>query len=242
MAASILQEYIRRREETESFAEWFSIDPPFPDGVFGDEKLIEGAYVNGGVFPLVGGELARAAFEHGFEGYGVDILRRYARMVSESKATYLWYFPDGRPCTAEESTSPEASPTDGWGSSAMLYALIEGLAGIEDKQKLFQKCCISPRWRAAGINEAEVQVCYESSGATIGYSISYEKSLINMEVRTTASDCQFHIILPEKLQATSVSVDGQNVLFTSQKIRSTHYVDLSYRIEGKSSLVIHLEE
>ena len=90
----------------------------FPDGVLGDEKLKRGAYVNGGILPLVGGELARAAFEHGFEAYGVDILLRYAQMISEYNATYLWYFPDGRPCTAEESTSPEASPTDGWGSSA----------------------------------------------------------------------------------------------------------------------------
>jgi hypothetical protein len=118
MAVSILQEYIRRKEETDAFAEWFSIDPPFPDGVFGDEKLKKGAYVNGGILPPVGGELAKATFEHGFESYGVDILLRYAQMISESNATYLWYFPDGRPCTAEESTSPEASPTDGWGSSA----------------------------------------------------------------------------------------------------------------------------
>ena len=242
MAVSILQEYIRRKEETASFAEWFSIDPPFPDGVFGDEKLKRGAYVNGGILPLVGGELAMAAFEHGFEAYGVDILLRYAQMISESNATYLWYFPDGRPCTAEESTSPEASPTDGWGSSAMLYALIEGLAGIEDKQKLFHKCRISPRWHAAGINEAEVHVCYESSGVDISYSISYEKDCVHLGVQTEGADCQFHILLPGKLEAKTASVNGQNVEFTNQKIRNTNYVDFEHRIDGKISLVIDLEE
>jgi hypothetical protein len=242
MAASIIQEYIRRRKETGFFAEWFSIDPPFPDDVFGDAKLKRGAYVNGGIFPLVGGELARAAFEHGFEDYAVDILRRYAQLISESRATYLWYFPDGRPLTAEESTSPEASPTDGWGSSAMLYALIEGLAGIEDTQKLFQRCRISPRWYAAGLKEAEVSVHYESSGAELSYIIRYEKDRIYLSVRTDGSDCRFHILLPEKLQAQSVSVDGENVIFSNQKIRNSNYVDCEYRIENESSLIIHLEE
>jgi hypothetical protein len=242
MAASIIQEYSRRKDETDSFAEWFSIDPPFPDGVFGDAKLKRGAYVNGGIMPLVGGELAKAAFEHGYEEYGVDILRQYAQMISESNATYLWYFPDGRPCTEEESTSPEASPTDGWGSSAMLYALIEGLAGIEDDRKLFQKCCISPRWHAAGINEAEVGVCYESSDADIRYSISYEKDRIHMGVQTAGTDCRFHILLPENVMAKSVSVDGQNAAFINQKIRNTNYVDLDHRIEDKASLIIQTEE
>lgn len=46
-AQSIIREYYMRRSETSAFAEWFSIDPPFP----------------GGIMPLVGGELAKAAFD-----------------------------------------------------------------------------------------------------------------------------------------------------------------------------------
>jgi hypothetical protein len=40
MARSILREYKKRKEESGAFAEWFSIHPPFPDGIFGDDKLI----------------------------------------------------------------------------------------------------------------------------------------------------------------------------------------------------------
>ncbi len=163
-------------------------------------------------------------------------------MISESNATYLWYFPDGCPCTAEESTSPEASPTDGWGSSAMLYALIEGLAGIEDKQKLFHKCRISPRWHAAGINEAEVHVCYESSGVGISYSIRYSKDQIHLAIQADESTCQFHILLPGKLTAQSVAIDGQKVPFTHHKIRSSGYIDFEHIIRDKSSVFIQLEE
>lgn len=95
---------------------------------------------------------------------------------------------------------------------------------------------------AAGINEAEVHVCYESSGAAINYSISYEKDKIHLEVQIAGAECQFHILLPGKLQAKTASVKGQNVAFTNQKIRDTNYVDLEHKIEGKVSLVIHLEE
>jgi hypothetical protein len=147
MAVAILEEYQRRRQSTSAFAEWFSIDPPFPDGIFGDEKLVKGAYVNGGIMPLVGGELARAAFEHGFEAYGLDILRRYGRMIRETGETYLWYFPDGRPSSLDTSTSPDVQPTDGWGSSAMLYAFVEGLCGVQDEGCGFDRVRLCPRWK-----------------------------------------------------------------------------------------------
>ena len=62
--------------------------------------------------PLVGGQLAKTAFNNGFPSYGVDILQRYYKMISESGEAYLWYFPDGRHATKEESTSPEAFATD----------------------------------------------------------------------------------------------------------------------------------
>ena len=88
-AVSILNEYRRRAATTDAFAEWFGIDPPFPDGIFGDALLKGGAYINGGIFPLVGGELARAAFEHGFEDYGIETLERYKEMIEETGETYL---------------------------------------------------------------------------------------------------------------------------------------------------------
>ncbi|MGE5315732.1 MAG: hypothetical protein ACM3Q4_13650, partial [Acidobacteriota bacterium] len=59
MAVSILNEYRKRAREVDTFAEWFSIDPPFPAGIWGDEKIVKGMYCNGGIMPLVGGEIAR---------------------------------------------------------------------------------------------------------------------------------------------------------------------------------------
>lgn len=169
MARSIIDEYRRRWAKNKSFAEWYSIDPPFPDGIFGDEKIVKGAYCNGGIMPLVGGELAKAAFDNGRESYGADILKRYYEMVSKSGETYLWYFPDGTAASVEKSTSPDAQPTDAWGSSAMLYALVEGLAGVTDLGSGFQKLRLSPRWQEIGVDKAEVEVSYGASGKRIAY-------------------------------------------------------------------------
>ena len=233
MAVGIIREYMRRKERTNAFAEWFSIDPPFPDGIFGDDKLVGGAYVNGGIMPLVGGELAKAAFEHGFEEYGVDILMRYHKMISESGETYLWYFPDGSPATVETSTSPEAEPTDGWGSSAMLWAFITGLAGVEDQGRGFDSVRLSPRWSAAEVTDAQVQLTYESSGKGFGYDYRCRGDGLDLVVVNSGADVRFHILLPPETTVSSVSVDGAPAPSQTVKVEASHYVDFAAPIKGE---------
>lgn len=238
MAVSIIEEYRRRRSMTGAFAEWYSIEPPFPDGVFGDEKLVAGAYVNGGIMPLVGGELAKAALDHGFEVYGVDILRRYHALISEKGESYLWYFPDGTPASVETSTSPEAQSTDGWGSSAMLYALVSGLAGIEDMGKGFDAARLSPRWPAAGVEAAEIQVGYESSGAGFGYSYHCGPGGIELGIETTRSDVTFHVLLPPGKMPRSVTVDGTGTAFETSRVRESGYLDFTSSVSGEAVVEI----
>jgi hypothetical protein len=242
MAVSIIREYQRRRDETDAFAEWFSIDPPFPDGIFGDSKLIGGAYVNGGIMPLVGGELAKAAFDHGFEEYGVDILERYHSLISEKKETYLWYFPDGTPASVETSTSPEAEPTDGWGSSAMLYALTAGLAGVEDIGKGFDEVRISPRWPAAQVDDAEVKLTYANSGRCLGYDYHLGEGAIQMTVTCSADAADFHVLLPGRAEPESVTIAGAEVTFRLSRVETSSYVDFAIPVNGATAVTIKLRQ
>ena len=46
------------------------------NGAVADVTSGEGDYMNGGISPLLAGELAKGAFDHGMEAYGVDILER----------------------------------------------------------------------------------------------------------------------------------------------------------------------
>lgn len=236
IAVAILDEYQRRRASTGAFAEWFSIDPPFPDGIFGDEKLVAGAYCNGGVMPLVGGELARAALEHGREAYGVQILNQYRQMIADKGATYLWYFHDGTPSSVENSTSPEALPTDGWGSSAMLYAFVEGLCGIEDRAHSYKKVRCSPRWIAADEDEAEVRIAYAASGAGFGYRYRHDPAArrITITLEADSSDVDLHLLLPPDTQPTKVQWGDEATDFSVSSIEKSRYADASGTVTGEA--------
>jgi hypothetical protein len=75
-AAAIVRTYQKLREGLPPGCpgEWFGIYPPFGEG-FGDHSALW-QYINGAVSPIIAGELAHGAFEHGFEAYGADILMR----------------------------------------------------------------------------------------------------------------------------------------------------------------------
>ncbi|MBN2091998.1 hypothetical protein JW964_20440 [candidate division KSB1 bacterium] len=241
MAVAMLNEYKQRKKATNAFAEWFSIEPPFPAGSFGDSKLVRGAYINGGIFPLVGGELARAAFEHGDEAYGVAILAQYAQMIQERNATYLWYFPNGQPSTIETSTSPDATPTDGWGSSAMLYAFIEGLAGVVDVRCKFQQIRLSPRWAAAGISQALVQVGYGASGAGIRYDYHLDNEAIELNLEGSAQ-IQLHLLLSPQQNVQRVTFNDKSIQFAQRYIENSRYLDANFRLDGKGEMRIWLSK
>lgn len=240
IATAILEEYRQRREQTGAFAEWFSIDPPFPPGIFGDDKLVPGAYVNGGIMPLVGGELARAAFEHGMEAYGVETLRRYAGMIEETGETYLWYFPDGRPSTVEESTSPEALPTEGWGSSAMLWACVTGLCGVQDESHSFRDVRLCPRWVAAGEDEAAVAMSYAASGAAFSYEYAHDPSAktIRLEVKSEDTRLALHVLLPEGMRALDATWGGTSVDVISSRVGSSPYAELQGEVRGQANIEV----
>jgi hypothetical protein len=241
MAVKIIKEYQKRGRELGAFADWFSIDPPMPDGVYGDEKLVAGAYCNGGLLPLVGGELARAAFEHGFEEYGVEQLLKYEQLTRDNE-TYLWYFPDGRKSSVETSTSPDASPTDGWGSSAMLFALFEGLAGIVDEGKLFRQVHIAPRWIAAQRPEATARAVYGSSGASFEYSFTHDVSAKIIELTLTGNAAaHLHVLLPRGMKATEVTAGKKKPKFHNAKVEESPYVDVDVDVTTSVVVIIRYQ-
>ena len=240
IARAILEEYRRRRQSTGAFAEWFSIDPPFPDGIFGDEKLVGGAYVNGGIMPLVGGELALAAFENGFEQYGLETLEQYRALIEERGETYLWYFPDGSPSSVEKSTSPDAMPTDGWGSSAMLLAFLQGLCGITDRFHSFSRVYLAPRWAVTNETEAEVTLGYAASGAAFGYRYRHEAAhrRIVLEIEAEESEVALHLLLPEGARTARPVQPGADTPSEVTAVGERCYLDATFAVRGATALEV----
>jgi hypothetical protein len=229
MSQSIIKEYQKRKKESGTFAEWFSIHPSFPGGIFGDEKLVEGAYCNGGIMPLVGGELAKAALENGYEEYGIGILNQYHKIISEKGETYLWYFHDGTHSTVENSTSPDATPTDGWGSGAMLDAFITGLAGVHDLMKEFKHIRLTPRWAAAGVTKADVMVCYPASSAFVKYNYISSPESVTLEIDGSSEIIDLELLLPQGKKCVSSNASGGELKITKKQKPEDKYFRCSIK-------------
>ncbi len=73
---AILETYLALKAHlpNRSPGEWYAIYPPFGRGFGGHGSRWQ--YMNGGVHGHAAGELARGAFEHGYEKYGAGILAR----------------------------------------------------------------------------------------------------------------------------------------------------------------------
>jgi hypothetical protein len=243
-AVSIINEYMNRWQNLNPrpFAEWFSIQPNFPTDSFettGVWTKYAGEYVNGGIMPLVGAELARAGFDHGFEKYGVSVFNRYYSLVTTHGKAYLWYYADGRPGVSEL----ESFSSDGWGASLMMNAFMEGLAGIRDQDSLYNKVAIRPCWEAAGINHAYVIAHYPASDAYAAYQYQYDplKGTLTLELTGSGSQYDISLLLPKGKKVQSVLLNGKPISYSLETIESSSYLKLGSIAPNPSTLFVSLK-
>jgi hypothetical protein len=90
MNVAIINTYLelRKRLPEGSPGEWYAIYPPFEKG-FGihDEKW---QYMNGGVAGHAIGEMARGAYENGYENYASDVMLRMLELIRKG-GNRLWF-------------------------------------------------------------------------------------------------------------------------------------------------------
>jgi hypothetical protein len=223
-ARAIVEEYYRRYQERgAAFAEWYGIDPPFPArsyGLGGRTGERPGEYVNGGIMPLVGGELARGAFGVGSERYGLDILARYTSLITATNSSYLWYYPAGNPGISGLDTVPH----DGWGAGAMLAALIEGAGGVADNGARFDDATLSPRWAAdADARDVRVVARYAASGGYVAYRWQLGEGSIRVRCTGSGEAIRLRILAPPKMKPSAVLVNGQPTALEVDDINGSRY-------------------
>ncbi len=127
-AVSILSEYVRRWKKTGDRFPWWSLQPGYPDelGYFeigGAWSKAQGEYCNGGLFPWVGGELCRGAFQHGMEKLGYDLLCGFHSVIKrDNGAVFTWYDLDGN---AAINAPHHQTNYDPWGMTPWAQAVVE---------------------------------------------------------------------------------------------------------------------
>ncbi len=130
---------------------------------------------------------------------------------------------------------------DNWGAGAVVYALVEGLAGVVDRGAAFAVAAVAPRWTAAGRDSADVSICYpESRGyAAYRYRHGARGKRILLDLTGSGGRFQCHVLLPEGARgAASVTCDGAGVPFENKAVESSRYVDFELQGVGARSVVI----
>jgi hypothetical protein len=118
---------------------------------------------------------------------------------------------------------------DNWGQAAVYSAMIEGLAGVVDRDVLFRKLELSPRWLSAGINEASVHVVYGPSKVGLDYTITHNPSnrTIVIIVNGPMESSVIRVLLPANAKSVnSVSVNGKTFPHRMENVRESTYVVL----------------
>jgi hypothetical protein len=118
---------------------------------------------------------------------------------------------------------------DNWAAGAIVYALVEGIAGIVDRDVAYRTAGVAPRWAAAGTSGARAVVHYPASDGYVGYDYRHDPARREIALTVTGSGerAQCHVLLPPGAVAASAVVDGagQPVAFTTVRVESSTYAD-----------------
>lgn len=240
-AVSIIEEYRTRYNRSGWKYPWISLNPPYPlemvDRVKEFPHIRPGGYINGGLLPYVGGELAFGSFLHGYEKYAVELMRQYFSMLEESgDEVYTWYWPDGQPGIRTTNTTHH----DGWGMAPWVRALVEGLAGVESEGKQFEGVKLSPRWPAAHINRSRVSVRFGSSLTYVAYEYEYVEKKIMIRLASSGKHCKLHLLLPEKKSVSCVSIEDHPIDFKINRVEDSWYLDLEFALKSLINVEVEL--
>ena len=219
---SIVEEFMLRRDTTSAFAEWFTIDPPY-EPCFGEVKVHPAnTYINGCITSVTAGELAKAAFGCGYEAYGWDILRRMYEQMAEDGGNIYFLYNRFTKKPENAKVGPAA-----WGAAAVLSAIDEGLAGIEDRGCRYRSLGFSPRWPVTPYRELRYFSGYEIGGDIVDVRYILTGAGMRYCVDSPAREMAAHILLPEGASVSSVLLNGKPVSFQTVSVGDSRYADFS---------------
>ncbi len=139
--------------------------------------------------------------------------------------------------------APEVSfgGPDNWAAAAVVYALVEGLAGVVDEDVAYRVADVSPRWPAAGTNAAQVTVRYPASNGYVSYDYRHDsaKREITLTVTGSGGKAVCHVLLPAGVAAATGVKDGSMpVDFTISRAESSAYADFAVALPGPRTVRI----
>jgi len=131
---------------------------------------------------------------------------------------------------------------DAWGSAAVVYALIEGLAGLQDTGVAFDRARLAPRWPAAGEDRVRAAAVYPASGGYAAYDYGIEAGRLTLLCASTADRVDCEILLPPGRAAAKVLLDGEPCPHTTKTVGDSAYVCLAAEGPSAHEIVVELAD
>ena len=209
----IIEEYMSRRKTTDCFSEWFSIDPPYDDFNGGRP----GRYINGAISPFTAGELAKAAFNNGYEEYGWDIITRMMKLAERDGTVYFLYNTDSTP-------QPEGGPS-AWGAAAFISAVDEGLAGINDIGVNYDEIFFAPKFPVTYYTELRYITGYEVSKTLVDVRYIIKDEGMRYDIYSPAKKIKAHILMPKGKSCSRLFVNSSKTDFAKNSVGNSVYID-----------------
>ncbi len=131
-----------------------------------------------------------------------------------------------KPVKFEEPIRSYGLP-DNWAQAAVYYAVAEGLAGIEDMGRAFDRVRVAPRWAATESTHNSVTLHYPASDGYCAYDyrLDIKKKTLTLDLTGSFDELEVHCLLPGSAKARQVLVDGEEALFENNRIEKSNYVD-----------------
>jgi hypothetical protein len=130
---------------------------------------------------------------------------------------------------------------DNWGAAAVVYALVEGLAGVKDLGVGMNRVMLAPRWEAAGVKQATACIQYAASGGYLAYNYQFAESAINLEFTGTGASARLQLLLPENFVAEKFFADHGEIPFEIIPIEKSRYLVSEISGNGVHQLKIVLK-
>ncbi len=216
----------------------------YADGSSRTQYMVRGKQLAGTWFPSLAGPNAGVAWR-GANGACGDVgvfwsaianpeadkeIARLVLVASEEGATYALLgltLADRMPY--HEAPAVSFGGPDNWSAALVLYALMEGLAGVRDEDTAFREVRLSPRWAAGNAQNVTVTARYGASTGYVRYRFEHDPAAkrIGITATGTAAKCRLRILLPAGAEAVEQAfLDQKAATVEIERVRNSTYAVL----------------
>ena len=131
---------------------------------------------------------------------------------------------------------------DNWSAALVMYALMEGLAGVRDTDGAYRAVEISPRWTAAGVDDVSATARYIASHGYVSYRFHHDAARRTISVTATgnAATARLRILLPAGAKSiASVTIEGRPQPVQSERVRDSLYAVVPVALTVPVTVDVH---